>query len=81
MGRGGIPLEGADVRRQPRQFYTPQEVGNMTGFSAQFIRNEIRAGQLEAVYVKPPGRKVGRWMITVSVAVAYAGRLGMGRTS
>jgi hypothetical protein len=59
---------------EPR-FYTPQEVGNLTGFSASFIRGEIKAGQLEATFVKPPGRKVGRWLIAVAVARAYAARL------
>lgn len=60
------------------QFYTPQEVGNLTGFSASFIRGEIKAGELEAVYVKPAGRKLGRWMITVTAALAYARKLGVG---
>ena len=59
------------------RFYTPQEVGNLTGFSASFIRGEIKAGALEATYVKPEGRKLGRWLITVTVALAYARRLGV----
>lgn len=63
--------------KHSQQFYTPQEVGNLTGFSASFIRGEIKAGEIEAVYVKPAGRKLGRWLITVTAAVAYAKRLGV----
>ena len=59
------------------RFYSPQEVGHLTGFSASFIRKEIKAGELEAVYVKPRGRTRGRWLITVTVALAYAKRLGL----
>jgi hypothetical protein len=63
---------------EPR-FYSPQEVGNLTGFSAGFIRGEIKAGELEAVYVVPKGRTRGRWLIAVAVARAYARKLGAWR--
>ncbi len=63
------------MMKQPR-FYTPQEVGNLTGFSANFILKEIKAGELEAVYVKSARSKVGRWRISVAAAVAYARRMG-----
>lgn len=59
------------------QFYTPLQVGRLTGFSASFIRGEIKAGELEATYVTPPGRTRGRWLITVTVALAYARKLGV----
>lgn len=60
-----------------RQFYTPQDVGNLTGFSANFILKDIKAGELEATYVKPARSKVGRWRITVTAALAYARKLGV----
>ena len=64
-------------RRQPTQFYTPQEVGVMTGFSAAFIVQEIKAGALKAVLVQRPGRVRGRWKIAVPDAHAYAVQLGL----
>lgn len=60
-----------------RQFYTPQEVGNLTGFSQSFILAEIKAGELRATFVKLPGRARGRWRIAISDARAYAARLGL----
>ena len=65
------------AERPARQFYSPQEVGNLTGFSATFIVNEIRAGELRAVFVQRPGRQRGRWRIAVHDAHAYAIRLGL----
>jgi hypothetical protein len=64
------------MSKAERRYFTPQEVGNLTGFSAGFIRGEIAAGELKAVYVKPKGRKLGRWRITSEAAKAYAARLG-----
>jgi hypothetical protein len=64
-------------RQKPEErFYTPQEVGNMTGFSASFIRGEIKAGQLKAVLVRPANRTTGRWKIPRAAAFDYAMRLG-----
>jgi hypothetical protein len=64
---------------KPRPFYTPQEVGNLTGFSYNFIIKDIKAGELEAVYVKPARSKVGRWRVTVTAALAYARKLGVAK--
>jgi hypothetical protein len=67
------------VRRTTRElrFYTPQEVGKMTGFSASFIRGEIKAGELKAVFVCSTGRRMGRWRIRQEDATAYAAKLGV----
>lgn len=59
------------------EFYTPQEVGHMTGFSSDFILKEIKAGAIKAVLVQPPGRRRGRWRIAVADAQAYAVQLGL----
>lgn len=60
------------------RFYTPQEVGNLTGFSANRIHRAIKAGELEATFVKSARSKAGHWLITVSVAQAYAHKLRNG---
>lgn len=62
-------------RRADREFYTPQEVGNLIGFSASFVVQEIKAHELPAVLIKLPGRKRGRWRIAVVDALAYAQRI------
>jgi len=59
-----------------REWLTPQEVGNMAGgFTAQFIRDEIRAKELEAEWCLSRRGKLGRWRIRRTVAEAYALRL------
>ena len=69
---------GGSVRvRTPTQFYTPQEVGVMTGFSADFIVKEIKAGEIKAVLVQRPGRVRGRWRVAVRDAHDYAVRIGV----
>jgi hypothetical protein len=58
------------------EWYTPQEVGQLCGgVSAEFIRREIRAGQLKAVYCVSRGGKIGRFRIAREDAVAYRARL------
>ena len=65
------------AERTRRQYYTPQEVGNLTGFSQSFILREIKLGELRATFVQPPGRVRGRWRIAVEEARAYVVRLGL----
>ena len=60
-----------------RQFYSPQEVGDLTGFSATFIRAEIKAGELKGVFVRSARSSTGRWRIRVADAEAYASRIGV----
>lgn len=62
-----------------RVWLTPQEVGNMTGFSAQFIRGEIKAGALHAQLVLSQRGRLGRYRIHRDDAIAYAVRLGVWR--
>jgi len=58
-----------------REWLTPQEVGNLAGgFTAQFIRTEIRAGELSAEWCKSQRGKLGRWRIRRTVADAYVKR-------
>lgn len=55
-----------------RDWLTPQEVGNLVGgFSAQFIRAEIRAGELPALHVKSRSGKMAYYRIRLADAVAY----------
>ena len=68
---------------KPREtgWLTPQEVGNMVGgFSAQFIRNEIRAGELEAAQIRSRKGKMAYYRIKLVDAEAYQERL-FNRTS
>lgn len=59
------------------RWLTPQEVGNMVGgFTATFIRGEIKAGVLKATLVMSRAGKLGRWRIRLDDARAYAARLG-----
>ena len=62
-----------------KAWLTPQEVGELTGFSAAFIRKEIAAQALPAAYVAPRGGKLGRYRIHRDDAKAYAIRLGVWR--
>lgn len=57
---------------------SPKQVGELAGgLSAQFIREEIDAGQLEAIVVKPDGvrRLRGRYRVRRDIAAEYASRL------
>lgn len=55
---------------------TPQEVGNLIGgFSAQFVRNEIRSGELAALYVRSRNGKMGYYRIRLVDAQAYEAHL------
>jgi hypothetical protein len=65
--------------RRVNDWMTPQEVGNLTGFSAGFIRSEIRASQLRAQWVQSQRSQAGRWRIHRDDAKAYAIRLGVWR--
>jgi hypothetical protein len=60
---------------------TPQEVGVMVGFSAQFIRMEIKAHALPAQFVVSQRGRLGRYRIHQDDAIAYAIRLGVWRSS
>lgn len=64
-----------------RQWLTPQEVGNLTGFSAQFIRTEIKAHALPAQWVQAQSSKMGRYRIHRDDALAYARKLGVDRNA
>jgi hypothetical protein len=58
------------------RWLTPQEVGNLAGgFSAQFIRLEIKAKELPAVLVMSRRGKLGRYRIKAEDARAYVTRL------
>jgi hypothetical protein len=63
-----------------RMWLTPQEVGLMTGFSATFIRTEIKLKALPAQWVISRSQKTGRWRIHRDDAVAYAIKLGTWRS-
>jgi hypothetical protein len=62
-----------------RVWLTPQEVGTMTGFSAGFIRSEIKAQALPASFIASRSGKAGRYRIHRDDAVAYAIKLGVWR--
>jgi hypothetical protein len=64
------------ARSKRPDWFTPQEVGNMVGgFSAQFIRDEIRAGELEATSVRSRAGKMVYYRIRRADAEAYMHRL------
>lgn len=65
------------MKREPQErWLTPQEVGNMAGgFSAQFIRQEIKGGELEATLCMSRRGKLGRWRIRLDDAKRYVSRL------
>lgn len=71
----------AERHEVTRIWLTPQEVGNITGFSAGFIRTEIKAKVLPAQYVPSRSQRAGRWRIHRDDAIAYAVRLGLWRTA
>ena len=55
-----------------KEWLTPQQVGDLVGgLLGQFVRNEIRAGLLPAVYVRPRGRSRGTYRIRRADALAY----------
>lgn len=60
---------------RPVRWLTPQEVGNMCGFSDDFIRLEIHTGNLKARYIVPASRKRGRYLIAYKDALKYYQRL------
>lgn len=58
------------------RWLTPQDVGNMAGgFTAQFIRMEIKAGEIPAKLVISRRGKLGRYRIRLEDAKAYITRL------
>jgi hypothetical protein len=58
------------------RWLTPQEVGNLAGgFSAQFIRLEIKAGIIPAVLVVSKRGRLGRYRIKAEDARAYVAQL------
>lgn len=64
--------------KSEREWLTPQEAGLKTGFSAEFIRREIAAKELPAVWVPSrKGTRWGRWKIHVQHLEQYRQRLGM----
>lgn len=59
-----------------RGWLTPQEVGNLAGgFSAEFIRREIKAGELPAVQIVSRAGKMAYWRIRIEHARAYVLKL------
>jgi hypothetical protein len=68
-------------KAQPSMWLTPQEVGVMVGFSAQFIRMEIKANALPAQLIVSQRGRLGRYRIHQDDAIAYAIRLGVWRSS
>ena len=55
-----------------KAWLSPQEVADLVGgFSAQFIRSEIKAGLLPARYVRSRGRKRGTYRIRRADALTY----------
>jgi hypothetical protein len=68
-------------RRQQERWLTPQEVGNMAGgFTAQFIRQEIKGGELPATLCMSQRGKLGRWRIKWADAAAYVARFQRAQT-
>ncbi len=65
------------MKRDPLiRWMTPQDVGNLAGgFTAQFIRMEIRAGEIPAILVMSKRGKLGRYRIKADDARAYVSRL------
>jgi hypothetical protein len=58
------------------RWLTPQEVGNMAGgFTAQFIRMEIKAGLIPAKLVISKRGRLGRYRIKITDAQAYVSKL------
>jgi hypothetical protein len=65
------------MKRIPKEVWlTPQEVGQMAGgFTAAFIRLEIKAGALKADYLLSKRGRLGRYRIRLDDARAYTMRL------
>jgi hypothetical protein len=62
--------------RNGSSWLTPQQVGDLVGgFSANFIRGEIRAGELPALYVRSRLGKMGYYRVRRADAVAYEAHL------
>jgi hypothetical protein len=58
------------------EWMTPQEVGNLAGgFTAQFIRLEIKAGIIPATLVISKRGRLGRYRIRKTDAQAYVAQL------
>jgi hypothetical protein len=58
------------------RWLTPQEVGNLAGgFTAQFIRMEIKAGIIPAKLVISKRGRLGRYRIKLVDAQAYVNQL------
>ena len=63
------------MSRDP-DWFTPQELGTLAGgFTAQFIRDEIRAGEIEAEYCCSTRRQLGRYRIRRKDGLAYIRKL------
>lgn len=62
-----------------KDWLSPVEVAQLTGFSAGFIRTELRAGELTGVQVtsETRPRKFPRWRIAKADAITYAIRMGV----
>lgn len=58
-----------------KDWLTPHDVGELIGFSAQFIRTEIKAGELNAEQIFSRGGKMGYWRIHRAEAAAYIERI------
>lgn len=58
-----------------KDWLTPYEVGQLVGFSANFIRLEIRAKEIDAQQIWSRGGKIGRYRISRAEAEAYRQRL------
>jgi hypothetical protein len=56
-------------------FYTPRQVALLAGYSAKFIREEIRAGELKAEKWQSGRSAIGRWRVKVEDAKAYIARM------
>lgn len=61
------------LRAADRELLSPADVGRMVGFSATFIRLEIRAGAIQAVRVGRGSLK--RWRIAKDEAARYRRQL------
>jgi hypothetical protein len=64
-----------------KEWLTPQEVGALIGFSAQFVRDEIKAGELHAERIYSRGGKMAYWRIERDQAVAYIARIRRHRST
>jgi hypothetical protein len=65
------------MKPQPSEHWlTPQEVGNMAGgFSAQFIRMEIKNKALKATLIVSSRGRLGRYRIRLEDAQSYVSQL------